>query len=129
MLRDHPRSRPTQIPPRRAHHPLQSIQEPRPVGLRKPLAASTLVQRVRGAEIQELHRVPYACSFETRPALAQLPSGYALAWDEGVIGSFADDVWRILPNYSKRKVSTVDAPEVYRRACNQEVDAIALVPV
>ena len=49
--------------------------------------------------------------------------------DEGVIGSFADDVWRILPNYSKRKVSTIDAPEVYRQACDQGVDAIALVPV
>ena len=49
--------------------------------------------------------------------------------DEGVIGGFADECWRILPNYSKRKVETVDAPEVLRRAREQNVDAVAITPV
>jgi len=49
--------------------------------------------------------------------------------EEGVIGSFADEVWRILPNYSKRKVENVDAPEVLRRAQAQQVDALAITPV
>lgn len=48
---------------------------------------------------------------------------------EGVIGSVADECWRILPNYSKRKVITVDAPEVLKRARTAGVDAIALTPV
>ena len=45
------------------------------------------------------------------------------------IGSFADEIWRILPNYSKRKVSAVDAPEVLGRAKAQGVDAMVLAPV
>ena len=49
--------------------------------------------------------------------------------DEGLIGGFADEVWRILPNYSKRKVENVDAPEVLRRARAQQVDALAITPV
>lgn len=49
--------------------------------------------------------------------------------DDGVIGSFADECWRILPNYSKRKVENVDAPEVLRRAQAQQVDALAITPV
>ena len=49
--------------------------------------------------------------------------------EEGVIGSFADECWRILPNYSKRKVENVDAPEVLRRARAQNVDAVAITPV
>ena len=48
---------------------------------------------------------------------------------QGVIGSVADNCWRILPNYSKRKVTTVDAPEVLSRARAAGVDAIALTPV
>jgi hypothetical protein len=47
----------------------------------------------------------------------------------GVIGSVADECWRILPNYSKRKVTSIDAPEVLRRARRAGVDAIALTPV
>jgi D-proline reductase (dithiol) PrdB len=48
---------------------------------------------------------------------------------DGVIGSFADECWRILPNYSKRKVCNVDAPEVLRRVRAAHVDAVVLTPV
>ena len=49
--------------------------------------------------------------------------------EEGLIGSFATECWRILPNYSKRKVVNVDAPEVLRRAREAGVDAVMLTPV
>lgn len=49
--------------------------------------------------------------------------------DEGVIGSVADVSWRILPNYSKRKVTNVDAPEVLRQMRDAGVDAAVITPV
>jgi D-proline reductase (dithiol) PrdB len=48
---------------------------------------------------------------------------------EGAIGGLAVEALRILPNYSHRKVLRVDAPEVLRRALQQEVDAVVLTPV
>ncbi|MEM7407150.1 MAG: hypothetical protein AAF458_17760 [Pseudomonadota bacterium] len=49
--------------------------------------------------------------------------------EEGLIGGFADTVWRILPNYSKRKITNVDAPEILARARAAGVDAMVLTPV
>ena len=49
--------------------------------------------------------------------------------EDGIIGGFADECWRILPNYSKRKVEHVDAPEVLQRARALDVDAVAITPV
>ena len=48
---------------------------------------------------------------------------------EGVLGSLASEALRLVPNYSQRKTLTVDAPEVLRRAREQEVDAVVLSPV
>ena len=48
---------------------------------------------------------------------------------EGLIGGFAETTWRILPNYSKRKVAAVDAPEVHRQLREHDVDAVVLTPV
>lgn len=48
---------------------------------------------------------------------------------EGLIGSFTEICWRILPNYSKRKVVKVDAPEVLRQVNENSVDAVVLTPV
>jgi hypothetical protein len=47
----------------------------------------------------------------------------------GEIGALAPEALRILFNYSHRKVLTVDAPEVLRRAREQAVDAVLLTPV
>jgi hypothetical protein len=47
----------------------------------------------------------------------------------GEIGSLAPEALRLLPNYSHRKVLTVDAPEVLRRARAAAVDAVLLTPV
>jgi hypothetical protein len=47
----------------------------------------------------------------------------------GEIGSLAGEALRLLPNYSHRKVLTVDAPEVLRRARADAVDAVLLTPV
>ena len=49
--------------------------------------------------------------------------------DQGHIAGFAQTCWRILPNYSKRKVSHVDAPEVLRLARAAGVDAMLITPV
>ncbi len=49
--------------------------------------------------------------------------------EEGVIAGFAGECVRILPNYSKRKVTNVDAPEVLRRMREAGVDAVALTPI
>lgn len=48
---------------------------------------------------------------------------------EAIIGSFADECLRILPNYSQRKVLNVDAPEVLRRYREGGVDAVILTPI
>ena len=61
---------------------------------------------------------------------AYLPKDHLSAFaEEGLIGGFAEICWRILPNYSKRKVVAVDAPEVYRQLQEHAVDAVVLTPV
>ena len=48
---------------------------------------------------------------------------------EGVIGSLAKECYRALPNYSQRKTTMVDAPEILRRCREDAVDAALLTPV
>lgn len=61
---------------------------------------------------------------------AYFPKGQLSAFAaEGIIAGVPDEIWRILPNYSKRKVSNVDAPDVLRRAREAKVDAVVLTPV
>ena len=48
---------------------------------------------------------------------------------EGLIGSVVPEYLRVLPNYSKRKVTKVDAPEVYRRSVTQRADVALLTPI
>ena len=48
---------------------------------------------------------------------------------EGIIGGIAREYLRILPNYSKRKVTEVDAPEVRRRCVSEAVDVALLTPI
>ena len=61
---------------------------------------------------------------------AYFPKDHLRAFaEEGIISGFAEECVRILPNYSKRKVSNVDAPEVLRRMREAGVDAIVLTPI
>lgn len=48
---------------------------------------------------------------------------------EGVIGSLSKHFYRGLPNYSQRKTTEVDAPEIVRLCRADEVDAVLLTPV
>ena len=48
---------------------------------------------------------------------------------QGALGSLAKDVYRGLPNYSQRKITEVDAPEILRLCREDEVDAVLLTPV
>ena len=48
---------------------------------------------------------------------------------DGVVGSVAPESFRILPNYSQRKVLEVDAPEVLRRCREAAVDVVLLTPI
>ena len=48
---------------------------------------------------------------------------------EGILASVADRHLRILPNYSQRKVSEIDAPEVLRRCRADAVDVVLLTPI
>ena len=61
---------------------------------------------------------------------AYLPKDHLRTFaEEGRIGSTPDVIWRILPNYSKRKVTNVDAPELERQMKDAGVDAVVLTPV
>lgn len=61
---------------------------------------------------------------------AYFPKDHLRAFsEEGAIASFADECVRILPNYSKRKISNVDASEVLRRLRDAAVDAVVLTPI
>ena len=61
---------------------------------------------------------------------AYFPKDHLRAFaEEGIIAGFAEECVRILPNYSKRKVSNVDAPEVLRRMREAGVDAVVLTPI
>jgi glycine/sarcosine/betaine reductase selenoprotein B len=48
---------------------------------------------------------------------------------EGVLGSLSREFFRTLPNYSHRKTTEVDGPEILRRCREQQVDAALLCPV
>lgn len=48
---------------------------------------------------------------------------------EGVLGSLAREFFRTLPNYSHRKTTEVDGPEILLRCRDQRVDAVVLCPV
>lgn len=48
---------------------------------------------------------------------------------EGVIGSLSQSCYRTLPNYSQRKTTEVDAPEILRLCRQDSVDAALLTPV
>ncbi|MBU2548380.1 MAG: glycine/betaine/sarcosine/D-proline family reductase selenoprotein B [Proteobacteria bacterium] len=48
---------------------------------------------------------------------------------EGVFGSLSKDYYRTLPNYSQRKTTEVDGPEVLRRCLEDNVDVALLTPV
>jgi D-proline reductase (dithiol) PrdB len=49
--------------------------------------------------------------------------------DEGVFGSLSKDYYRALPNYSHRKTTEVDGPEILRRCLEDNVDVALLTPV
>ena len=48
---------------------------------------------------------------------------------EGVFGSLSKNFYRTLPNYSHRKTTQVDGPEILRRCREDQVDAALLTPV
>jgi hypothetical protein len=48
---------------------------------------------------------------------------------DGVFGSLSRDFYRTLPNYSHRKTTEVDGPEILRRCREDHVDAALLTPV
>lgn len=49
--------------------------------------------------------------------------------DAGDLGSLAPTFYRLVPNYSQRKILKVDAPEVLERCRQEEVDIALLTPV
>jgi hypothetical protein len=49
--------------------------------------------------------------------------------EEGIIGSLSRDYYRTLPNYSHRKTTEVDGPEILRRCLEDRVDVALLTPV
>ncbi|MBU2551452.1 MAG: glycine/betaine/sarcosine/D-proline family reductase selenoprotein B [Proteobacteria bacterium] len=48
---------------------------------------------------------------------------------EGAFGSLSKNYYRTLPNYSQRKTTEVDGPEVLRRCIEDNVDVALLTPV
>jgi D-proline reductase (dithiol) PrdB len=48
---------------------------------------------------------------------------------EGVFGSLSKNFYRTLPNYSHRKTTQVDGPEILRRCRKDQVDVALLTPV
>jgi hypothetical protein len=48
---------------------------------------------------------------------------------EGVFGSLSQNFYRTLPNYSHRKTTQVDGPEILRRCQEDNVEAALLTPV
>jgi len=49
--------------------------------------------------------------------------------EEGVFGSLSTNYYRTVPNYSQRKTTEVDGPEVLRLCREDHVDAALLTPV
>ena len=48
---------------------------------------------------------------------------------EGLFGSLGTNYYRTLPNYSHRKTTQVDGPEILRRCLEDKVEAALLTPV
>jgi hypothetical protein len=48
---------------------------------------------------------------------------------EGVFGSLSKNFYRTLPNYSHRKTTEVDGPEILRQCLEDNVDVALLTPV
>jgi hypothetical protein len=48
---------------------------------------------------------------------------------EGVFGSLSQHFYRTLPNYSQRKTTQLDGPEILRRCREDQVDVALLTPV
>ena len=48
---------------------------------------------------------------------------------EGVFGSLSKNFYRTLPNYSHRKTTEVDGPEILRQCREDDVEAALLTPV
>ncbi len=48
---------------------------------------------------------------------------------EGVIGGVSEHFFRTLPNYSHRKTTEVDGPDILRRCREEKVDVALLCPV
>jgi hypothetical protein len=48
---------------------------------------------------------------------------------EGTIGSLSKNYYRTLPNYSHRKTTEVDGPEILRQCREDNVDVALLTPV
>jgi hypothetical protein len=49
--------------------------------------------------------------------------------EEGVFGSLSRNYYRTLPNYSHRKTTEVDGPEILRQCRKDHVDVALLTPV
>ena len=49
--------------------------------------------------------------------------------NEGTIGALGRNYYRALPNYSQRKTTEVDGPEILRRCLDDRVDVALLTPV
>jgi D-proline reductase (dithiol) PrdB len=49
--------------------------------------------------------------------------------NEGVLGSLGKNYYRTLPNYSHRKVTEIDGPEILRQCREDLVDVALLTPV
>jgi hypothetical protein len=49
--------------------------------------------------------------------------------EQGVFGSLSRNFYRTLPNYSHRKTTQVDGPEILRRCREDNVDVALLTPV
>ena len=48
---------------------------------------------------------------------------------EGIFGSLSKNFYRTLPNYSHRKTTEVDGPEILRQCLEDKVDVALLTPV
>jgi len=49
--------------------------------------------------------------------------------EEGVFGRLSKNFYRTLPNYSHRKTTEVDGPEIFRQCREDDVEAVLLTPV
>ena len=48
---------------------------------------------------------------------------------QGALGSLSRNYYRTLPNYSQRKTTETDGPEILRQCLEDKVDVALLTPV